>query len=469
MNIDPLDSMHEECAVFGIFGSPDAAAKAALGLHALQHRGQEGTGMVTFDDVCGKFHVHRAPGLVGDTFSRPEVIAKLAGRSAIGHNRYSTAGNNDDADSAFKNIQPLFAEMEHGGFALAHNGNLVKTDAVRKTLIQKGAIFQSTSDTELFIQFMARSKKETVVKRMIDALKQVSGAYSLVALTSNEMIGVRDPRGFRPLVLGKAGNAFVLASETCAFDIVGAKYVRDIKPGEIVVISAEGMRSYSIPTPSQPHTFCIFEFVYFARPDSRLEKKPVSVIRHNIGRELAKEHPVDADVVIGVPDSGIPSAMGFAEESRIPFRLGLIRSHYVGRTFIKPGDDVRRIGVILKLNVDRAVVAGKRVVIDDDSIVRGTNMKEVVAMVRAADAKEVHVRISSPMVKNPCFFGIDTPEKTALFASKMNLEEMTRYLRVDSLGFISLEGLYRAVGEGQDIKLGYCDACFTGNYPIPVT
>ncbi len=461
------DKMHEECGVFGIFGSPDAAAKTVLGLHQLQHRGQEAAGVVTFDDEQQRFHAHRASGLGGDNFSNAEVIRALIGRSAVGHNRYSTAGKNSDKDSAFLNIQPLYAEMEYGGFALAHNGNLVNIEEIRADLVRKGSIFQSTSDTEIIIQLMARSRKQTVLKRLVEALKQVEGAYSLIALNAHELIGVRDPRGFRPLVLGKLNNAFVLASETCAFDIIGATYMRDVKPGEMISISSEGLKS-SMPFEEKPESFCIFEYVYFSRPDSQIRKRSVYHVRQKYGEELATEYPVKADVVIPIPDSGIQAAMGYSRKSGIPFEQGLTRSHYIGRTFIKPVDSARHLGVKLKLNPVKAVIDGKRVVLVDDSLVRGTTSKKIVDMIWAAGAKEIHLMLSCPMIKNPCFFGIDTPQKSELLATRMVVEEMRRYINVTTLGFLSLDGLYRGLELVPSEQRSCCDACLSGNYPVPI-
>ena len=457
------DHLHEECGVFGIHGLPDAAAHTALGLHALQHRGQEAAGIVTFDGE--QFHHHRAIGLVGDNFGSEQVIGWLPGALAIGHNRYSTTGG-----TILRNVQPLFAEFEFGGLAIAHNGNLTNAFSVRKNLVKRGCIFQSTMDTEVIIHLIATSLYSTVVDRMVDALKQVEGAYAVVALTEEALIGVRDPLGIRPLVLGRLGDAFILASESCALDIIGAEFERDVEPGEVVVINADGLHSIKpfIPTPAR---FCIFEYIYFSRPDSTVEGKNVYDVRKRIGAELARESPVPVDMVVPVPDSGVPAGLGFAEEAGVPFELGIIRNHYVGRTFIEPSDQIRHLGVKLKHNANAAKFKDKRVVLVDDSIVRGTTSLKIVEMVRGAGASEVHLRISSPPTAHSCFYGIDTPETKELLASSYDIEAMARHIGVDSLAFISLDGLYRAVsGTPRDAKTPqFCDACFTGEYPVPLT
>ncbi len=463
------DSLHEECGVFGVWGATDAAALTALGLHALQHRGQEATGIVSFDG--SRFHNHRGLGLVGDNFSDARVIAGLPGRSAVGHNRYATTG-----DTILRNVQPLYADFEFGGFAVSHNGNLTNAGILRKALVRRGCLFQSTTDSEVFVHLIAISLYSTVVDRLIDALKQVVGAYSLVALSNEALIGVRDPLGVRPLILGRlpadpgGGRAgWVLASETCALDIVGAEFVRDVEPGEIVVIDDSGLRSLK-PLTAAASRFCIFEYVYFARPDSVMEGTPVYNSRKLIGAELARESGVDADVVVPVPDSGVPAAMGYATEGGIPFELGIIRNHYVGRTFIEPTDQIRNLGVKLKHSANRAVIAGKRVVLVDDSIVRGTTSRKIVEMVRAAGASEVHMRISSPPTTHSCFYGIDTPERSHLLAANHDVAEMAELIGADSLAFISIDGLYRALGRNgrNDATPQYCDACFTGQYPVPL-
>jgi len=448
------DAFHEECGVFGIFGHVDAAAHVALGLHALQHRGQEAAGIVSFDGE--QFHAHRALGLVGDNFNSAEIIKSLRGDFAVGHNRYATTG-----DTLLRNVQPLYGDFSFGGLAVAHNGNLTNAMTLRKQLIDIGCLFQSTSDTEVIIHLIALSKQSSVEDRLYDALSRIEGAYSLVVMSNHMMIGVRDPLGVRPLVMGKLGDAMILCSETCALDIVGAEYVRDIEPGEVVIITPQGIRSLH-PFPKQPKRFCIFEYVYFSRPDSISEGLNVYETRQRIGAYLAREAPVDADVVVPVPDSGIPGALGYAKESRIPFELGIIRNHYVGRTFIEPSDHVRHLGVKLKHNGNRAILEGKRVVLVDDSIVRGTTSKKIVAMVREAGATEVHMRIASPPTTHSCFYGVDTPTRDQLLAAKYNVLQMAELIGVDSLAFISLSNMYRAVaGIGRDPHSPhYCDACF---------
>jgi amidophosphoribosyltransferase len=456
------DHPHEECGLFGTFGHIDAAAHTALGLHALQHRGQEAVGIVSYDGE--QFHSHRALGLVGDNFSSEEVIKQLPGNVAIGHVRYSTTG-----DTVIRNVQPLFAEFKFGGLAVAHNGNLTNSYVVRRALIERGSIFQSTSDTETIIHLIARSEYGRVVDRLTDAISQLEGAYSLVAMTGKKLIGVRDPYGVRPLVIGRLGEAYIITSETCALDILGAKFVRDIDPGEIVIVDENGLHSLK-PFTKKPRRFCIFEYIYFARPDSMIEGRHVYAVRKNIGKELARESHVDADVIVPVPDSGVPSAIGYAQESNIPFELGIIRNHYVGRTFIEPTAQIRHLGVRLKHNANLGSIKGKRVILVDDSIVRGTTSTKIVEMVRAAGATEVHMRISSPPTTHSCFYGIDTPEREQLMASQHNVQQMADIIGVDSLAFISIDGLYRAVGEaGRDAEQPqYCDACFTGEYPIPL-
>ncbi len=457
------DKLHEECGIFGIFGHGDAAAHTALGLHALQHRGQEAAGIVTCDGP--QFHSERALGHVGANFGAEEVIARLRGKAAIGHNRYSTSG-----ETVLRNVQPLYADFAFGGFAVAHNGNLTNAYHLRTQLVERGSIFQSTVDTEVIIHLMAMSRQNGVVDRMIDALRQAEGAYSLVALTKDHLIGVRDPLGVRPLVIGALDGATILASETCALDIIGAKFLRDVEPGELVVIDSSGIHSMR-PFPPAQRRFCIFEYIYFSRPDSIVEGQGVYQARKMIGAELARESPVDADLVVPVPDSGTPSAMGFAEESGIPFDLGIIRNHYVGRTFIEPGEQIRHLGVKLKHNANRAVVAGRRVVLVDDSIVRGTTSVKIVEMMRNAGAKEVHMRVASPPTAHSCFYGVDTPERSKLLAAQQDIEGMRTFIGVDSLAFISFDGLYRAMGEESRNAESpqYCDACFTGDYPIPLT
>lgn len=458
------DKLHEECGIFGIFGTPDAAALTALGLHALQHRGQEGAGICSFDGE--RFNLLRRLGLVGDQFTKQKVIDQLSGTRAIGHVRYSTAGG-----SGTRNVQPFFADLVTGGIAVAHNGNLTNAETLRSELVAQGSIFQSTSDTEIIIHLTARMRAGPLADKLARALMQIEGAYSLVAITNKKMIGVRDPMGVRPLALGRyEGVGWVLASESCAFDIIGAEFVRDIEPGEMVIITETGLESRR-PFPATPSKFCIFEYVYFARPDSTMGDQSVYEARKQIGRELALEAACDVDMVIPVPDSGVPAAIGFAEESGIPFDLGIIRNHYVGRTFIEPSEQIRHLGVKLKHNASRAQLEGKKVVLIDDSIVRGTTSIKIVQMVREAGAKEVHMRIASPPTTNSCFYGVNTPETEELLAHKMNVEEMARVINVDSLAFVSLDGLYRAVGEAR--RNGdapqYCDACFSGDYPTRLT
>ncbi len=455
------DKLHEECAVFGIFNHVDAGALTILGLHALQHRGQEAAGIVTYDG--SQFIAERHPGLVGDIFGKNSVhVEKLKGTQAVGHTRYSTTGG-----SSARNIQPMFADLAGGGIAIAHNGNLTNARLLRSDLVRDGAIFQSTSDTETIIHLIARSRYMPIVDRLIDALKRVEGAYSLVALTSKKLIGVRDPWGVRPLVLGDLEGSPILASETCALDIIGAHFVRDVEPGEIVVATKDGIESYR-PFARQPRRFCIFEYVYFARPDSTVEGRNVYEARKRIGEELAHEAPVPADMVVPVPDSGVPAALGYAAASGLPFEFGIIRNHYVGRTFIEPSDRIRHLGVRLKHNPNRAKLKGKRVVLVDDSIVRGTTSKKIVEMVRDAGAAEVHFRIASPPTTHSCFYGVDTPNKEELLAHRMDVEEMRQYIQADTLAFVSIDGLYRATGEpGRNAaNPQFCDACFSGNYPI---
>ena len=455
------DTLHEECGVFGIFGHPDAGALTVLGLHALQHRGQEAAGIVTYDK--DQFIAERHPGLVGDIFGKNSTHAEnLKGLFAIGHNRYSTAGG-----SAVRNIQPLFADLTGGGIAIAHNGNLTNARLLRARLVQEGAIFQSTADTEVIIHLTARSSFNPIVDKLIDALKQVEGAYSLVALTSKKLIGVRDPWGVRPLVLGMLEGAPILASESCALDIIGAEFVRDVEPGEVLVVTKDGIDSY-FPFQHQPKRFCVFEYIYFARPDSTVEGRNVYEARKRIGEELSREAPAAADMVVPVPDSGVPAALGYAAASGLPFEFGIIRNHYVGRTFIEPYDRFRHLGVRRKHNPNRAMLAGKRVILIDDSIVRGTTSKKIVQMVRDAGASEVHFRVASPPTKHSCFYGVDTPNEHALLAHEMGLEEMCRFIGADSLAFISMDGLYRAMGEARRDPAApyFCDACFSGDYPI---
>ena len=461
---EPIDGdhLHEECGIFAIWGADEAASFVALGLHALQHRGQEAAGIVSFDGL--HYHAHRAMGHVAGNFDSDSIIRQLAGRVAIGHNRYSTTG-----DTALRNVQPLFAELSEGGFAVAHNGNLSNAMALRKRLNKRGSIFQSTSDTEVIIHLVARSDKEGTLDRLTDALKQVEGAYSLVCLTPDGLVACRDPLGIRPLVMGKLGEAVIFASETVALDVIGATYVRDIEPGELVLVDDSGMKSYRPFAAALPRP-CIFEHVYFSRPDSVVDGTSVYEVRKAIGAELSREAPVVADYVVPVPDSGVPAALGFSQESGIPFELGIIRSHYVGRTFIQPSDGVRHLGVKLKHNANKALIKGKRIVLIDDSIVRGTTSLKIVQMMRDAGATEVHMRIASPPTSYSCFYGVDTPERSKLLAARMDVAAMTKFIDADSLAFISIDGLYRALGDTRDANQPQrCDACFTGNYPTSLT
>lgn len=457
------DRLREECGVFGIYNHPDAAAITALGLHALQHRGQEAAGIVAFDGE--RFHSERRLGLVGDTFSDQRVIDRLPGACAVGHVRYSTTG-----ETVLRNVQPLFAELDSGGFAVAHNGNLTNGLALRRQLIQDGAIYQASSDTEVVLHLVARSRKTRFVDRFVDALRQIEGAYALVALTGKKLVGVRDPLGIRPLVIGELDGRFILASETCALDIIGATFVREVENGEIVVISDEGIESHK-PFPPTVERPCIFEAIYFARPDSMMKGVSVYERRKRMGMELAAESRVDADVVVPVPDSGVPAALGFAQASGLPFELGIIRNHYVGRTFIQPTQSVRELGVRMKHSANRSVVEGKRIVLIDDSIVRGTTSVKIVRMMREAGAREVHFRISSPPITHPDYYGIDTPEKDKLLAATHSLAEMQAFIGCDSLAFLSVDGIYRAMGHaGRDpVRPQFTDHCFTGDYPTGLT
>ena len=456
------DKLREECGIFGIWGADKAASFVALGLHALQHRGQEAAGITSYDGA--HFHSHRAEGHVAGNFDRDEVISKLPGRTAIGHVRYSTTGA-----SALRNVQPLFAELNDGGFAIAHNGNISNAMKLRRTLNRRGSIFQSTSDTEVIIHLVATSSQSAPIDRLIDALKQVEGAYSLVVLTEEGLIACRDPLGIRPLVMGKLGDATIFASESVAFDVIGATLIRDVEPGELIIVNGSGLRSFRPFEQAAPKP-CIFEHVYFSRPDSVVDGTSVYEVRKNIGAELAREAPVEADYVVPVPDSGVPAALGFSQESGIPFELGIIRSHYVGRTFIQPSQEVRHLGVKLKHNANSALIRGKRVVLIDDSIVRGTTSVKIVQMMRDAGAREVHMRIASPPTKHSCFYGVDTPERAKLLAAQMSVEGMSDYINADSLAFISIEGLYRALGQTRDAAPPQrCDACFTGEYPTSLT
>ncbi|HLK82793.1 MAG TPA: amidophosphoribosyltransferase [Xanthobacteraceae bacterium] len=457
------DRLREECGVFGIYGHPDAAAITALGLHALQHRGQEAAGIVTFDGR--RFHSERRLGLVGDTFSRREVIDRLPGFIAIGHVRYSTTG-----ETVLRNVQPLFSELNAGGFAVGHNGNLTNGLTLRRMLVSEGAMMQSTTDTEVILHLVARSGHRRFIDRFIDALRQVEGAYSLAALTNKKLIGARDPLGIRPLVIGELRGCPIVTSETCALDIIGARYVRDVENGEVVVFSEEGAQSLR-PFPPMRARPCIFEYIYFARPDSVVGGRSVYQIRRRMGMELAGEAPAAAEVVVPVPDSGVPAAIGYAQAAGIPYEMGIIRNHYVGRTFIEPSQSIRELGVRLKHNANRSVVSGKRIVLIDDSLVRGTTSKKIVRMMREAGAAEVHFRIASPPITHPDFYGIDTPERDNLLAANHTVPEMCEIIGADSLAFLSVEGIYRAMGEERrdPLRPQFTDHCFTGDYPTPLT
>lgn len=445
------------CGIFGIYNHPEAANLVYLGLHGLQHRGQEGSGIVSADGTA--LYCEKGMGLVSEIFKGND-FTRLKGHSAIGHNRYSTYG-----ESVMENVQPVVANYALGSMALAHNGNLVNAHFLRSELEAYGSIFQSTIDSEVIVHLIALSKERTILDRIIDALKKVRGAYSLLILTDKELIGVRDSYGFRPLSLGEIDGAYVLTSETSALDLIGAKFIRDLLPGEIVVINDNGVNSYT-PFPRTREANCIFEHIYFARPDSYIFGENVNIVRKRMGLELARESHVDADIVIPVPDSGVPAALGYAEGSGLPYDNGLIRSHYVGRTFIEPKQSIRHFGVRLKLNPVREVLKGKRVVVVDDSIVRGTTSRKIVSMIRDAGAREVHMRIASPPVRFPCFYGIDTPERKELIASKMSVDEIGRHLTADTLGYLSIEGMLKAVSSAPD---RFCAACFSGEYPIPFT
>ncbi len=450
------DHFHDECGVFGVYGHAEAANLTYLGLYGLQHRGQESAGIASSDGT--RMYSHKGMGLVADVFDN-ETIGGLQGSSAIGHVRYSTAG-----ESHIKNAQPFVVEYARGGIAVAHNGNIVNSFVIRAEFEAHGSIFQSGMDTETIVHLIASSHERHLIDRITFALGKLRGAFSLVFLTDKgTMVAARDPSGFRPLCLGRLRDAFVIASETCALDLIEATYIRDVEPGEIIIMDNKGLTSYK-PFRKQDPRHCIFELIYFARPDSYIFGKSVHAVRKNFGRILARENPVEADIVIPVPDSGVPAAIGYAEESGIPFDKGLVRSHYMGRTFIEPQDSIRHFGVKLKLNAVRDVIRGKRVVVVDDSIVRGTTSRKIVKMIRDARAREIHMRISSPPSLSPCFYGIDTPTKEELIASSHTVDEINNYITSDTLRYLSLEGLYRAVGR----DVGFCDACFTGRYPVKV-
>ena len=455
-----LDKLREECGVFGISNHQDASAMVALGLHALQHRGQEGCGIVSYD---GKnYHSEKRQGLVGDHFTNKETLQKLPGDFAIGHNRYSTTG-----ETSLRNIQPFFADLHLGGLALAHNGNLTNALSLREILVKNGAIFRTTSDTETIVQLIAKSKREKFLDKLIDALFQIQGGYSLVMMTNKKLVGVRDPYGIRPLVIGKKNNSYVFASETCALDIIGAKFLREVDNGEIVIVENQEIKSIK-PFPSQKPRPCVFEYIYFARPDSLIKNKCAYEYRKKLGIELAKETNTKADLIIPVPDSGVPSALGFAEMSKIKFELGLIRNHYVGRTFIEPSQSIRSLGVKLKLSASKTIVKNKSIVLIDDSLVRGTTCYKIVRMLYENGAKEVHVRIACPEIKFPDFYGVDMPTKEELLANEKSNEEMREYLKAESLKFLSLNGMYKAlVGEARNNSYPqFSDHYFTGDYPV---
>ena len=457
------DTLREECGVFGVFNHSGAAELTALGLHALQHRGQEAAGIVTFNGK--RFNSERRLGLVGDHFSKAATIDRLRGHSSIGHVRYSTTGG-----TILRNVQPLFADLAGGGFAVCHNGNLTNALSLRKQLVSEGAICQSTSDTEVILHLVARSRRPRFIEKFIDALRALEGAYSLVALTNKKLIGARDPLGIRPLVLGDLNGSPILASETCALDIIGARFVREIENGEIVVITEDGIESLH-PFPKRPPRPCIFEYIYFSRPDSIVGGRSVYEVRKEMGRELARESDCEADVVIPVPDSGVPAAIGYAQESGVPYELGIIRNHYVGRTFIEPTQQIRALGVKLKHSANRMAIEGKRIVLLDDSIVRGTTSVKIVQMMYDAGAREVHMRVASPPITHPDFYGIDTPDQRKLLAATHSVEEMREHINVNSLAFLSVDGLYRAMGyDGRDeANPQFTDHCFTGDYPTPLT
>ncbi len=452
------DKFREECGVFGVFGHPEAANLTYLGLYALQHRGQESAGIASTDGT--RLFRYGEMGLVNDIFTE-DVLGKLPGDVAIGHNRYSTSG-----ESIPENIQPIAVTYSRGGLAVAHNGNLVNAMELRKDLEEAGAIFQSSSDTEVLIHLIARSKATDFVERVVEALHQIRGAYSLLLLTEKCIIAVRDPRGFRPLSIGRLGDSFIFSSETCALDLIEADFYRDVEPGEVVVVDEGGISTF-FPFPKMKAAPCIFEFIYFARPDSFINGKSIYQARKELGRQLAMEAPVEADVVIPVPDSGVPAAFGFAEQAGLPIEMGLVRNHYIGRTFIEPSSSIRHFGVKLKLNPCRETFKGKRVVLIDDSIVRGTTSRKIVKMVRDSGASEVHMRVSSPPTVNPCFYGIDTPTHQELIAASHEVEEINDYITADSLGYLSMDGMYKALGwESPDDICEFCDACFSGDYPV---
>ena len=455
-----MTRLKEECGVFGIFGNKDASSLTALGLHALQHRGQEGCGIVSFDGK--KFYAERRIGLVGDNFTKGKILEKLPGNYAIGHNRYSTAGNN-----LIKNVQPFFADLYTGGIGIAHNGNLSNALNLRKELVKNGSIFQTTSDTETIVQLIAKSKRPKIIDKIIDALFKIQGGYALTILTNKELIGIRDQFGIRPLVIGKLNKSYVLASETCAFDIIGAKFIREVENGEIVIITESGLESIK-PFPKMKERPCIFEYIYFSRPDSIIKKTSFYEYRKRLGAELAKESHVESDLIIPVPDSGVPAAIGYSEEIKNNYELGIIRNHYVGRTFIEPTQQIRSLGVKLKHNVNKSLIKNKSLILIDDSLVRGTTSVKIIKMLYEAGAKKIHLRIACPPIKYPDYYGVDTPNQNELLASKLDLEGMRKFINATTLEFLSLEGLYKSMGyeKRNSSYPQFTDHCFTGEYPV---
>ena len=455
-----MTRLKEECGVFGIFGNKDASSLTALGLHALQHRGQEGCGIVSSDGK--KFYAERRIGLVGDNFTKGKILEKLPGSYAIGHNRYSTAGSN-----LIKNVQPFFADLHTGGIGIAHNGNLSNALNLRKELVKNGSIFQTTSDTETIVQLIAKSKRPKIIDKIIDALFKIQGGYALTILTNKELIGIRDQFGIRPLVIGKLNKSYVLASETCAFDIIGAKFIREVENGEIVVITESGLESIK-PFPKMKERPCIFEYIYFSRPDSIIKKTSFYEYRKRLGAELAKESHIESDLIIPVPDSGVPAAIGYSEEIKNNYELGIIRNHYVGRTFIEPTQQIRSLGVKLKHNVNKSLIKNKSLILIDDSLVRGTTSVKIIKMLYEAGAKKIHLRIASPPIKYPDYYGVDTPNQNELLASKLDLEGMRKFINATTLEFLSLEGLYKSMGyeKRNSSYPQFTDHCFTGEYPV---
>ena len=455
-----MTRLKEECGVFGVFDNKDAAALTALGLHALQHRGQEGCGIVTFD---GKgFYAERRLGLVGDNFTKGKILEKLPGNYAIGHNRYSTAGNN-----LIKNVQPFFADLHNGGISIAHNGNLSNARHLRRELVKNGSIFQTTSDTETIVQLIAKSKRPKIIDKIIDSLFKIQGGYALTILTEKKLIGIRDPFGIRPLVIGKLSKSYVLASETCALDIIGAKFIRRVENGEIVIITKNGLESIK-PFPKVKERPCIFEYIYFSRPDSTINDVSIYEYRKRLGAELAKEHHIESDLIIPVPDSGVPASIGYAEKIKKNVELGIIRNHYVGRTFIEPTQQIRSFGVKLKHSINKPLIKNKSIILIDDSLVRGTTSVKIIRMLYEAGAREIHLRIASPPIKYPDYYGVDTPNENELLASKLNVEEMREFINATTLKFLSIEGLYRSMGyeKRNSSYPQFTDHCFTGEYPV---